>query len=403
MGALGWVHFGLLDDRFSEAVNLGIKDQSAALKWVYENIKSFGGDPENITIGGESCGATAVSHLLLLPELQPMIRRAVVQSLSPFNIWCTQQKQEAVTVAQMYLELLEISDPIELLDADPEQLLAVHSVLSRYWPADKNIAWRPLGPVATGESSPVMPAQHLSTCTYPRKDFELIIGFAKDEWKFFRGHSDTMRHGAKEQVLDVLRQVFGDESETLYERYSQLKAGDNAPHEILNSIMSMEFFKFSSLEIARNFAQQNIPTFVFQFSYDLPGQNGKFRAIHTADTPFIFHNLESHRLARNAPFEGANIEELESVSQTVSALFGSFIRTGEPGKIWSRYDSSNQSILWFGKQVESRPALLSDELEAFYATGLQNVEDLEDRLVTNLRKALYTPQRTFSGATLKKE
>jgi para-nitrobenzyl esterase len=67
MGALGCVHFGLVSDRFPEAINLGLQDQIAALKWVYDNIEAFGGDRNNITVGGESAGATAVSHLLTYP------------------------------------------------------------------------------------------------------------------------------------------------------------------------------------------------------------------------------------------------------------------------------------------------------------------------------------------------
>src|SRR5262249_53093716 len=97
MGALGCVHFGLVTDSCPEAINLGLQDQIAALKWVYDNIEAFGGDKDNITVGGESAGATAVSHLLAYPGTQPLIRRAIIQSLSPFHVWCTQEKEDAVS------------------------------------------------------------------------------------------------------------------------------------------------------------------------------------------------------------------------------------------------------------------------------------------------------------------
>ncbi|MEY9926339.1 carboxylesterase type B [Catenulispora sp. GP43] len=85
LGALGWVHFGLLGGGLPEAVNLGVQDQLAALAWVHENIGAFGGDPENVTIGGESAGDTAVSHLLTNPRAHPYFRRAVLQSLRIFH------------------------------------------------------------------------------------------------------------------------------------------------------------------------------------------------------------------------------------------------------------------------------------------------------------------------------
>ncbi|KAF3399909.1 Para-nitrobenzyl esterase [Penicillium rolfsii] len=58
LGALGWVHFGLISDQLPEAVNLGLQDQILALQWIHDNIEFFGGDRDNLTIGGESCGAT---------------------------------------------------------------------------------------------------------------------------------------------------------------------------------------------------------------------------------------------------------------------------------------------------------------------------------------------------------
>jgi hypothetical protein len=65
LSALGWVHFGLIEDGLPDAINLGLQDQIAALNWVSNNTGFIGGDKDNITIGGESCGTTAVSHLSL--------------------------------------------------------------------------------------------------------------------------------------------------------------------------------------------------------------------------------------------------------------------------------------------------------------------------------------------------
>jgi len=160
MGALGCVHFGLVSDRFPEAVNLGLQDQIAALKWVYENIEAFGGDRNNITVGGESAGATAVSHLLTYPGTQPLIRRAIIQSFSPFHVWSTQEKEDGA-IAQLYLQILGIDDTDKLLTLDPDKFLAVHSMLQRYFAADKNCAWRPVGPVVDGNFVPQLPVQFL--------------------------------------------------------------------------------------------------------------------------------------------------------------------------------------------------------------------------------------------------
>ncbi|MFB7600590.1 carboxylesterase/lipase family protein [Streptomyces sp. NPDC056160] len=388
MGALGWVHFGLLGGALPEAVNLGVQDQFAALRWVHENIAAFGGDPANIAIGGESAGATAVSHLLTSPKAHPYFRRAVLQSLSPFNPWCTQQRPEAVTVARMYLDLLRIDDPARLQDIEPDRLLAVQNVLTRYFDPDLHLAWRPLGAVVAGDWVPQSPALHLSENPVTKPDLGVAIGFAKDEWQFFRGHSRTVSRGSRRDVLGVLAQVFGtDGAEEVYRRFHELHPG-HAPGLLLSDIMSFEFFKLSSLAIARNLSTQRIPVHLFQFSYDLPGLGGRLRAVHTGDIPFLFRNHSERDLARWPAFDGADREEIRRVSGWMGELYASFIRSGDPGDGWPRFHAEDQNVLWFGRSVEPRPGLLKREWDVFQERGFGTVRSVEKALVDNVRAAL---------------
>lgn len=387
MGALGWVHFGLISDELPEAVNIAVQDQIAALKWVYENIAAFGGDPENITVGGESCGATAVSHLLVNTKAQPMIRRAIVHSLSPFNLWCPQPKEHAARIAKRYLELLKVDDPKDLMTISPERLIAVHSVMARTFHPDINMAWRPVGAVDDGNILPGLPNAILSKSKYPRPDFELMIGFAKDEWQFFRGHSHTVSKGSKPEVLNVLSQVFEDNAEQVFNEYQALYPDHAEPGHILSDIMSFEFFKGPSLEIASNFAQQGIPVYVFQFSYDLQGFGGYLRAVHTGDMPFIFRNLNESDLEMWPSFDGEDRNELRHVAASFGSLYGRFIREGNPGDAWPAYNENTETVLWFGKTVEAKEGLLSAEAKIFSKHGFSQVDALEKRLSSNLDQA----------------
>ena len=392
LGALGWVHFGLLDDRLGDAVNLGVKDQIAALRWVAANIERFGGDPKNITVGGESAGATAVSHLLTNPETRPLFWRAIIQSLSPFNQWGTQRPQDAASVAELYLEILGIPDVGEIRDMDPDRLAAVTQALQRYFVADKNCAWRPLGAVVDGTTVPQQPALFLSQgkLSTPR---EVIIGFAKDEWQFFRGHSPTMKSGSREAVVAILAQACGpDKAQALYDDY-QAAYPERPPSQLLSDFMSFEYFKLSSLKIAENFASQGIRTHVFQFSYDLPGQGGYVKAYHTGDTPFIWRNYSKDDLARWPAFEGIDSVELDHSARTFGKMYGAFIRTGDPGPAWPAYDQGDRQVLWFGRQVEMRRQLLAGEQRAFEKAGLPDIATLEHRLADNTRASFNVPAR----------
>ncbi|PTA88438.1 carboxylesterase [Kosakonia sp. H7A] len=387
LGALGWVHFGLISDAFPEAINLGLKDQFAALQWVHENIAAFGGDPDNVTIGGESCGATAVSHLLTYAPARKFFRRAIIQSLSPFNVWCTQNQAQAVRVAEKYLSLLDISSPEALADIDPERFLAMQNVLTRFFHPDKNIAWRPLGGVVDGEWIPEHPAEYLSSHAAADTVNELMIGFAKDEWQFFRGHTETLRHGSVQDVLDVLTPIYGsDGAQQLYEGYKELYPEHREPGHILSDIMSFEFFKFSSLKIARHFTRLGVPTWLFQFSYDLPGWNGELRAVHTGDMPFLWRNYDPERLSQWPAFDGIDIDELKHSAGAMGNYYAAFIRHGGED-LWPKFDEENQAILRFGKEVIPQKRLLEQEEKLFSAVGIDSVRQLEERLSQYLEQA----------------
>lgn len=388
MGAVGWVHFGLVFDELAEAVNLGFQDQVAALAWVHENIAAFGGDPDNITVAGESAGASAVSQILTNPQARRHVRRAILQSLSPFNNWCTQQRPDAETAVRMYCELLDIKDADDVTTMDIDRYLAAQNIMTRYLDPDVNAAWRPLGGVVDGRWIPEQPARYLAYQQGELDGIELIIGFAKDEWQFFRGHSPTARQGTKNDVLAVLRQVFGHESEAVYQRYRAIHPSHTRPGHLLSDVMSFEFFKMPSLAIAQNLATRHVPTWVFQFAWDLPGLGGELRAVHTGDMPFLWANHTDRDLEQWPAFEGIDRARLAYVARTFGDLYGNFMRTGDPGAAWDRFSADQHEILWLGETVETRRRSLDDEWATFTSTAVRDVDALEKILTANARSAI---------------
>ncbi|MFE4754959.1 carboxylesterase/lipase family protein [Streptomyces mirabilis] len=385
LGALGWVHFGLVEPELGEAVNLGLQDQIAALSWVSENIAAFGGDPGNVTIAGESAGGTAVSHLITDPQTRRLARRAIVQSLSPFNNWCTQQEPEARAVAQTYQAVLGRGAVGEV---DRDEFLALQNVMLRLFQPDDVLAWRPHGGVVDGDLVTGLPALRLTEETFGQEQFEVVIGFAKDEWQFFRGHTPTLQETDRDTAVRVLSQALGTEgARRAYNGYAELYPDHRSAH-LLSDIMSFLFFKFSSLEIARSLAAQGVDVYVFQFSYDHPGLGGYLRAPHTGTLPFVFRSTSPGQRRAVRSLEGADIGEVDKVAAEFGALYGDFIRTGNPGEAWRRYDADDEAVLWFGVPVQTRVGLLRAERETFAAAGITSVRDLETRLLDRVRERL---------------
>ncbi|MCV2503275.1 MAG: carboxylesterase family protein, partial [Neisseriaceae bacterium] len=82
LGALGYFDFSIYDNQNFDS-NGGFSDQVMALKWIKENIEYFGGDPDNITLAGESAGAISISHLMVAPSTQNLFQKAILQSCLP--------------------------------------------------------------------------------------------------------------------------------------------------------------------------------------------------------------------------------------------------------------------------------------------------------------------------------
>lgn len=389
LGALGWVHFGLLPEcpEMAEAVNLGLQDQLAALEWVHQHIEAFGGDSDNITVGGESAGATATSHFLTNPRARRCFRRAVIQSLTPFNNWCTSGRADSEWVAREYLRLLGCRSAQELLQVPVQDLLAVQNIMTRYHRADTNAAWRPLGAVVDGVQVQDFPARTLSLAPLEADGLEIILGFAKDEWQFFRGHAEIIERGTREQVLAFLGQVFGAERALLLaDSFAELPHNQGKPWgQVLSDIMSFLYFKLPSYWIVQNLARQGIPVRVYQFSYELPGEGGKYRALHTGNLPFLWLNMAPEQLARLSAFDGIDLPVAQRCAREMVERYGQFLR-GQAPQDWARFDEADRSIWWFGPELGNRPGLLDAEMRIAQAVGLDGFDRLNDELQAGLRR-----------------
>jgi para-nitrobenzyl esterase len=307
-----------------------------------------------------------------------------MQSLSSFNTWCTQPPEQAVEIAKLYLEILKVETPADLMSIDADRLLAVSELLGQYFHPDKNVAWRPLGGVMDGKWIPELPVDRLVAHGIDEAGpkFEVMLGFAKDEWLLFRSNSETVKNGTNVDVLKVLAQVFDERASAVLEAYRKLNPA-HSPGRLLSDIMSFEFCKYSTLEMARTFSAQDIPTYMFEFTYEMPGLGGALHAVHTGDMPFIWRTYTG-----NWPtLENANLNEVERVAHDFGPLYGAFIRNGDPGPRWERFGGASQSILWFGTVVETREGLLDSELQIFRKVGgIRSLDQLRSRLTANVIK-----------------
>jgi para-nitrobenzyl esterase len=198
LGALGYLDF----TRYSEPErpiesNLGLRDQVAALRWVHENIRAFGGDPRNVTVFGESAGANAVTTLLVTPSAKGLFARAIAQS-SPAN--AVYSREQAASWAAEFIDILRgapdaagapPSSSIAALLADTPagDLVSAALTLQQRTPDAYPGAFC-LAPVVDGDFVPEHPFTALRLGHAHR--VPLIIGTNDREGSIFRGRIDIL-------------------------------------------------------------------------------------------------------------------------------------------------------------------------------------------------------------------
>jgi carboxylesterase type B len=101
--------------------------------------------------------------------------------------------------------------------------------------------------------------------------------------------------------------------------------------------------------------------------------------------PFLWRNFSESDLRQWPSFDDIDRSEVKSTSDKMGKMYASFIRNGDPGASWRAFDEEDHTVLWFGKQVETRPHLLKSEWDIFTSLGPNNVAALEKILVSNVR------------------
>jgi para-nitrobenzyl esterase len=199
LGALGYLDF----TRYSTSErpfesNLGLRDQVAALRWVHNNIREFGGDPDNVTVFGESAGANAVTTLMATPSAAGLFHRAIVQSAPPDAVYypatTAQWARDFVTVLSAQVgarvDPEDVNAVRQLLDgAEVSQLVQASSVLQMQTPDAYPGAFC-LAPVVDGVFLPEHPMAAFQSGRAHR--VPLIIGTNAREGSLFRGRIDII-------------------------------------------------------------------------------------------------------------------------------------------------------------------------------------------------------------------
>ncbi len=313
LNVLGYLDLSYYSDKYANSANAGNADMVAALEWIHENIAQFGGDPDNVTLFGQSGGGMKIWQLMQTPSADGLFNKGIIESgiLDGFMV-----EESSPEISEALLKELDI-DPknIEELETVPYAKLAEahNKIYPSFFMAGKYAGINPsVNDFYLGDPRKVGFTEHAKT-------IPILIGTNFGELAYGRNiiNKDSL---SEEEVIPLAEERYGADFagrmiDAFKKAYPERSLCDVLYVDCLFRTPTIEFIKKKS-----EFSQA--PTYSYLFAFDFPLDGGKV-AWHCAEIPFAFHNTELVPVA-NVPGASDKLEE------QVFGAWMAFAHNGDP-------------------------------------------------------------------------
>ena len=353
LGVLGQTYLGeALGSEFAASGSVGVQDIVLALEWVRENIGHFGGDPNLVTIFGQSGGGRKVATLMSMPSAKGLFHRAIIESGALLRL--TTQEDAIRTSSLLLTQLgLKPGQARELQNIPVEKLVAANDAVYKKFTmrepgmvensplVDGKIIpahpWDPAAPKLSAQIPLLIGSTHTEETAYDRPTPEKL---ALDE------------AGLKERVA---KRLGVSDSNAVIEafRASNSKA---TPWDLYILIATEHPRGTYTRELAkRKVMQAGAPAYVYRFDWETPEGGGHMRSPHAVEIPFVFENIK---------VAGALISKMPeafALSEKIAAAWVTFARTGNPNVPvlpgWPAYSVDKRDTMLFNNEsrIEQDP------------------------------------------------
>ncbi|MGW2364546.1 carboxylesterase/lipase family protein [Streptomyces sp. NPDC001667] len=319
--------------------NRGLLDQIAALRWVRENISAFGGDPADVTVAGQSSGATSAACLMVMERARGLFRRVIAHSaVGP----CYSMELAAETTRKVAAAAGIPATSTHLTSATPQALVAASDRVVDDYRQDPDSGPRHYNPVIYGPviDGDILPDDPLSaTAAGGSEAVDLLVSHTTQEFWLMDAVGSSAKVTSDEQLADFA-QAFRLPADVV-PRYRELMP-DSPVHDLYLAISGDLLFSAYTSQLAERHAQAGARVFTSCFARHRESPEGVVRAWHCADVPFAFGNLthESVEFLIGGPPNAADHE----LSQRMMKAWVSFATAGTPG--WSPLDGPAPPHVW---------------------------------------------------------
>ena len=332
LNVLGYLDVSEYGEDYQYSGNCGVADLVASLKWVKENIANFGGDPDNVTIFGQSGGGGKIISMLATPEAEGLFNQAIVQSGSERYI----EQDTAKKITAKTLEILGISDnQIEQLKEVPYDTLDAAATEAMKQVGEElgtSLSWRP-----------VLDEDYIqSNFQEWTNDIPVMVGSVFGEmncWTALDPNETHKNSWTEEEVDEKLTEKYGDKAEAVKEAFLKAypeKSACDAYYVANRTNFSKTLTKRVEAGATKNYD--------YVVSYESPIDGG-VNLWHCGEIPFVFHNVDL------VPGCYGGSQDAYDLQDVMASAWVNFARTGDPNgdkvPAWSTYTDDNKSTMVF--------------------------------------------------------
>lgn len=356
----------VLGKGFEHSSNLGIRDIVAALQWVHNNIAAFGGNPELVTIFGESGGGWKVATMLGVPEAEGLFQRAIIES-GPLTRFLTHEQADKLATDMLTELKIDKDHPEALNNVSAEDMeRAEAAVMSKvtmsfqapgfptgFWPVlDQEILPQHVfdhEPVKSSLKVPLLIGQNGTEFTLFMLRDKAAYDLTEEGLK--QRVSGTFGKGALDNILPVYQKEFPnyDPSALWFRIFS-----DYAMGTLTTSILDIRTVSGSA------------PVYAYRFDWETPIYNGKLYSPHTIEIPFVFNNVTTEA---GKTMTGGGPDAVK-LAKTVSGAWVEFAKTGKPAASglpeWPAYSPDSRVSMHIGNQSYTGPYMDSAVVKLFH-------------------------------------
>lgn len=357
LNILGFLDLSAYGEKYKHSANASILDIKAALEWVRDNISNFGGDPDNVTIFGQSGGGAKVNTLMAMPSAKGLFQKAINESgsfrMNMLDKSTTQSITEEVLKA-LNLQPGQVDSlqtiPFAVLSAAGKKALKV--IADQMKAAGKpvtgfGLSW---GPSMDGVD---LPYQLFSKQAFElSKDVSLLIGTVKNE--FMPSMGAGLSNAPMDKITEFIKKQRGDKADAYIAAVKKAYPNDTKPSDLMDVDV---LFRPGAVSQAneKSAIGGGAPVYMYLFTWQSPVIDGKYKAVHCMELPFVFNNIK-----RCEEMTGGN-KEAYVLADKVSKAWINFARSGNPNHkglpTWAAYNATNTSNMHFDNECAVKPQM----------------------------------------------